>query len=207
MAEEKLFPERRRCKACSRKLGGPIGPSGNANPVFLGLYCSTACAGMEPVALYPEDASRQCRTERDDGWVFKQRYRSTQEIPYRIREDPSTSHYWCTGTNGECGRLHIGHARLHEAEALRMLGSPDDLADVLVKMRGAATHRQVAVVATELAGRKVQPIRLKELEEPRRGQRVCVQTLFDVLAVYRSRPGVSIDPQFQGVVPATGPTT
>ena len=135
MAEEKLFPERRRCKACARKLGGPIGPSGNANPVFLGLYCSTACAGMEPVALYPEDASRQCRTERDDGWVFKQRYRSTQEIPYRIREDPSTSHYWCTGTNGECGRLHIGHARLHEAEALRMLGSPDDLADVLVKMR------------------------------------------------------------------------
>ena len=60
------------------------------------------------------------------------------------------------------------------------------------------------MVATELAGRKVQPIRLKELEEPRRGQRVCVQTLFDVLAVYRSRPGVSIDPQFQGVVTDAG---
>lgn len=174
---EMMFPERQRCKACSKGLGAA------GAPVFLGLFCSPRCAGLAQLHPDPARAPRECKTERDGRWEFKRRYRSVGEIPVKIREDASVSHYWCTN---HCGHLHIGHSRIDlNKEQFRMLQGPDDLADLLVKLRGHATHKQVA----EVAG--IRPIRLKELEEGK-GHPESIVTLFKVLDVYRTRPGVAL---------------
>lgn len=173
---ETMFPKRQRCKACSKSLGKSA-----HDPVLFGLYCSPKCAGIANPATRAEDAPRECTTMRDGAKVWKRIYRSESEIPDRLRQDPSTSWYVCAS-----GHTHIGHTRMGEAEAFRMLNSPDDLADFLIKRRGAATHTQVAKAAG------VQPIRLKELENPKKGQRVDIHVLFAVMAVLASRPGVAI---------------
>lgn len=174
---ETLFPKRQRCKVCSKGLGKTTN-----DPVLFGLYCSPKCAGIVNPATNVQDAPRECTTMRDGVKVWKRKYRSESEIPTKIRDDPSSSFYWCNS----CGFLHSGHTRMGEAEAFRMLNSPDDLADFLIKRRGAATHSQVAKAAG------VQPIRLKELENPKKGQRVDIHVLFAVMAVLASRPGVAI---------------
>ncbi|MFF8917466.1 hypothetical protein ACF08M_30200 [Streptomyces sp. NPDC015032] len=173
---ETLFPKRQRCKACRGSLGKTVN-----DPVLFGLYCSPKCAGIANPATRPEDAPRECTTVRDGKKAFKRVYRSEGEIPDRLREDPSTSWYTCAA-----GHIHIGHTRMGTPETFRMLGSPEDLADFLVKRRGKATHAQVAKAAG------VQPIRLKELENPKKGQRVDVHVLFAVMAVLGSRPGVAM---------------
>lgn len=172
---EAVFPQRRRCKKCARTLGA------DQAPVYFGMFCSVRCAGMADLATAPENAPRECRTQRDGVWVWKRRYRSEQEIPSRRRDDPSTSWYSC----GHCGHLHLGHARMGEAETLRMLNSQEDLRDYLIKLRGHATIKQVA----EVAG--VRPIRLRELEEGIPHPENLV-TLFKVLGVYRVRLGGSV---------------
>lgn len=173
---ETLFPQRQRCKSCRGNLGKTVN-----DPVLFGLYCTSKCAGIGNPATRPEDAPRECTTVRDGRKVFKRVYRSQSEIPDRLREDPSASWYTCAS-----GHIHIGHTRMGEAEAFRMLNSPEDLADFLVKRRGKATHGQVARVAG------VQPIRLKELENPKKGQRVDVHVLFAVMNVLSARPGVAL---------------
>jgi len=147
---ETLFPVRQRCKKCGKGLGRDLAP------VLLGLFCSPSCAGMAEPSRDAGDprTPRECKTMREGKWEFKRRYRSIQEIPDRIREDPSTNWYWC----GHCGATHVGHSRLGEAEQFRMVHVQGDIADILVKRRGLATREQVAKVAG------VRPIRLKELE-------------------------------------------
>ncbi|MGI8307062.1 hypothetical protein [Saccharopolyspora hattusasensis] len=171
------FPERQRCKACGKGLGLRA-----QDPVLLGLYCSPKCAKVAEQATRPEDAPRECRTQRDDKWVWKRRYRSEGEIPDRLRSDVSTSGYWC----GHCGHLHLGHTRVGERERFRMFEDlVEDLPDLLGKLRGQATHKQVA----EVAG--IRPIRLKGLEtgvEHLEG----LKTLSKVLRVYRVRLGVAM---------------
>ncbi|MFJ6140167.1 hypothetical protein [Kitasatospora sp. NPDC092286] len=148
----KLFPVRQRCKTCGKGLGLRA-----QDPVYLGLYCTPQCAGMAAPASQPEDVPRGCRTQREGAWAFKRRYRSEQEIPARLREDASTSWYWCEES---CGAIHLGHTRMGEREKFRMFEDlAADLPDLLIKLRGQATRKQVA----EVAG--VRPIRLKELEE------------------------------------------
>lgn len=73
-----------------------------------------------------------------------------------------------------------------DTEQFRMLQNHNDLGDMLVKLRGQATRKQVA----QAAG--IRPIRLKELEEPGTAERVDLSALFAVLAVYRVRPGVAL---------------
>lgn len=178
MPAEKLFPERQRCKKCSKGLGT------DGAPVYLGLYCAPRCAGLAPLHSDAARAPRECRTERGGVWAFKRRYRSDVEIPEKIRADPSSSWYWCTN---HCGSLHIGHSRIDlTREEFRMLGDDADLADLLVKLRGGATRKQVA----EVAG--IRPIRLKELEEPGTADRVDLRVLFAVLRVYGTRAGVAL---------------
>lgn len=174
---ETMFPQRQRCKTCRGSLGKTA-----SDVVLLGLYCSPKCAGRAQPATNPNTAPRECVTQRDGRWTWKRRYRSESEIPDKICEDPSTNHYWCS----HCSMLHIGHTRIGEAEKFRMLGSPADLADFLVKRRGKASHTQVAKAAG------VQPIRLKELENPKKGQRVDPFVLFAVLDTLSARPGVAI---------------
>jgi hypothetical protein len=174
---EVLFPKRQRCKGCGKGLG--LRPQ---DPVLLGLYCAPRCAGMANPASRAEDAPRECRTMREGKKVFKRRYRSEDEIPDRLREDPSTSWYSC----GHCGHWHLGHTRMGTAEKFRMFEDLDeDLPDLLVKLRGKASHKQVA----EVAG--VRPIRIRELESgvdhPEN-----LKTLGKVLKAYRVRLGVAL---------------
>lgn len=172
---ELRFPQRQRCKACRNTLAPKP-----TDPVFKGLYCSPRCAGMAVPATNAADAPRECKTQREGQWAFKRRYRSEQEIPDKIRQDPSTSWYWCS----HCGHLHIGHTRIGQPEQFRMFGSRADLADALVKLRGQATHAQVAKVAG------IRAIRLKELESAKGP--FDVEALFAVLKFYRVRIGFSL---------------
>lgn len=171
---EKLFPHRQRCKTCGRKLGD------GRDPVYLGMYDTARCAGIAEPVDDPQRAPRECVTSRDGQTVFKVRYRSRSEVPDLRLNDPSTSLYRC----GHCAHLHLGHSRMGTSEQFRMLASPKELSEVLVKLRGAATRKQVA----EAAG--VRPIRLKELEEG--ADRVDLDALFKVLSVLRARPGLAI---------------
>jgi hypothetical protein len=174
---ETLFPERQRCKGCAKAIGA------KGAAVFLGLYCSPRCAGLAELITDVAHAPRECKTERDGAWQWKRRYRSEGEIPTPIRSETSSSWYWCN----HCGSLHIGHSRIDlSREQFRMLQNPKDLADLLVKLRGGATRKQVA----EVAG--IRPIRLKELEEPGTADRVDLGALFAVLGTYRTRPGVAL---------------
>lgn len=174
---EKLFPERQRCKTCGKALGKPSHPT-----VFLGLYCTPKCAGMAVPAARPQDAPRECKTQRDGEWIFKRRYRSLTEIPDRILEQPATSTYWCQ----HCGHLHVGRTLERDQEQFRMFEDLSvDLPDLLVKLRGKATHRQVA----EVAG--VRPIRLKELETGV-AHPDGLKTLAKVMKAYRVRLGVAL---------------
>lgn len=185
---EKLFPMRQRCKACGKGLG-----LRTEDPVYNGLYCTPVCAGIAALSSHAAHAPRECRTQREGHWVFKRKYRSEQEIPDKIRQDPSTNWYWCS----HCHHLHIGHTRLGTAETFRMFVDPwTDLPDVLVKLRGRATRKQVA----EVAG--VRPIRLKELEEGTNHAEGLV-TLVKVLGAYRVRLGVSL-PSSTGSGPNSG---
>lgn len=168
---ETLFPARERCKTCRKALGG------NAGPVLFGLYCSPKCAGIAEPSRDPAAAAtpRECRTMRDGRWEWKRRYRSEGEIPGRLRDDPSTSWYWCD----HCGHLHVGRTlvELPRAEN-RGLRSRADIADLLVKARGRATVAQVAQVAG------VRPIRIKEWEDPK-FDTPSLSVLFVLLALYR----------------------
>lgn len=170
---ERLFPERQRCKGCSRALGA------DGAPVLLGLHCSPRCARVAAPVTAPANAPRECRTQRDGAWVFKRRYRSVSEIPDKIRQDPSSSWYWC----GHCSHLHLGHTRMGAHEEFRGLGDLSDLGDLLVKLRGHATHKQVAAVAG------VRPVRIKELEEGKPHPE-SLAVLFAVLKAYRCKLGV-----------------
>lgn len=164
---ESLFPERQRCKKCGKKL---------ENTVVLGLYDSYRCATMAEPMKKPEDAPRECKTQRDGVWQFKRRFRSEKEIPKKLQEDPSSNWYWCTSS---CGTLHIGHSRVNiEVEKQRVMRSRKDLSDILIKMRGNATLKQIAARAD------VRPVRLKELEDPKQ-EVIDISALFKVMKIYR----------------------
>lgn len=173
---ERLYPERQRCKDCSKKLGV------TGAPVYFGLYCSSHCAGIAVPIQDPVAAPRECKTQRDGNWAFKRRYRSETEIPSKLREDLSANHYWCQ----HCGHLHIGHSRIDLAtETHRVLGDRAALCDLLVKSRGKATHKQVGAAAG------VRPIRVRELEDPKT-EKIDLDALFVVLRVYRMKLGVAL---------------
>ncbi|HEU5223060.1 MAG TPA: hypothetical protein VFU07_05190 [Candidatus Lumbricidophila sp.] len=168
---ETLFPARTRCKSCRKALGA------NNAPVLRGLYCSPKCAGVTAPSPDPEhpNTPRECRTQYDGKWVFKRRYRSVAEIPARISDDPSTSSYWC----GHCGHLHVGRTLVELPRAQnRGLRNRSDLADLLVKARGHATHKQVG----DAAG--IRPIRVKEWEDASNDS-PSLLALFGLLRVYR----------------------
>lgn len=175
---EKLFPERRRCKACGKGLGLK-----STDPVYMGLYDTPRCAGMANPPTRAQDAPRECTTTRDGRTAFKRRYRSDSEVPDKIRQDPSASLYWCN----VCGHRHLGHTRMGQAEALRVFRSPEDLRDLLVKRRGKASVAEVAKAAG------VRPIRLKELEAGV-GHEEGLDALFKVLAALRVDLAAAIRP-------------
>lgn len=172
-----MFPQRQRCKACRRGLGQEW-----ETPVYAGLFCSPRCGGLPVPPTDPAKAPRECTTERDGAKVFKRRYRSVGEIPDKIASDPTVSHYLC----GSCSHWHIGHSRLSGPEPVRGVRTAQELAETLVKLRGRATHAQVAKAA------KVPAIRLKELENPKKGQRVDLDVLMAVLPLLGASLAVQV---------------
>ena len=169
---EMVFPQRKRCKGCGKKLGE------GRDPVYLGLYDTPECAGLAVPVKDPAAAPRECVTSRGGTLVFKRRYRCRSEVPDLRLNDPSTSLYTC----GHCGHLHLGHSRMGEHESFVKVTDAAELGQVLVKLRGQATRKQLA----EAAG--VRPIRLKELEEG--ADRVDLDALFKVLGALRASGGV-----------------
>lgn len=150
MAKETLYPQRQRCKKCSKGF-----PEQGA---IHGLYCTYRCAGMAEPFKNPKDAPRWCITEKDGKPQWKKRLRHEGEMPRALRDDPSANSYWCQ----HCGFLHIGHSRVDlKVETTRIVGDIEAIADVLVKARDARgwTRKEAAERA------KIRPIRLKELEE------------------------------------------
>ncbi|PDQ34566.1 MAG: hypothetical protein B5766_10255 [Candidatus Lumbricidophila eiseniae] len=120
---QKLFPVRERCKICRKQLGA------KGAPVLFGLYCSAKCAGIaEPVqSATHANTPRECRILRREGsgegqWVFKHRYRSEAEIDQSLREDPSTSWYWCN----HCGHLHLGRTYPFDFKQAELFGKSDN---------------------------------------------------------------------------------
>lgn len=171
---EKLFPERQRCKGCSKSLGA------SGAPVLLGLFCTPRCAKMAEPPTDPAKAPRECKTERNGKWEFKRRYRSESELPGKLRDDRNTTIYSCQS----CGHYHLGHSRINLAnETSSVLGDRAGLAQFLVKSRGHATHKQVAQVAG------IRPIRLKELEDPEFAT-PDLNALFAVIPLYQIKLAV-----------------
>ena len=172
-AEKMMYPERKRCKACRQALGKTA-----TDPVLLGLYCSAGCAGMSAPAATPEQAPRGCRTQRDGAWVFKKRYRHPGEVPPRLAADQGMSQYWCNEAGG-CGQLHFGRTLVEMKSTVnRGLRDRGAIADMLVKARGKATHKQVAAACG------VRPIRIKEWEDPA-FDAPSLTVLFELARVYR----------------------
>ncbi|KOT47112.1 MULTISPECIES: hypothetical protein [Streptomyces] len=120
--------------------------------------------------MLPDNAPRGCRTQREGAWVFKRRYRSEQEIPARLRDDASTSWYWC---EENYGGIHVGHTHMGEREKFRMFEDlTADPTDLLIKPRGAG-HAQ--------AGRR------EDLKHPE-----GLKALGKALRVYSVRLGVAL---------------
>lgn len=163
-----LYPQRQRCLKCRKKLG---------DEVFFRQYCSSVCAGIPTPSTNPEEAPRECVTQRDGTWQFKRRYRCEEEVPTRLREEIAGSLYECQ----HCGHLHVGHTRMQATETHSVLFNPEDLGERLVKLRGKATRKQVA----EVLG--VRPIRIKEWEE---GQKAEIDVLFALLRLYKVKPAL-----------------
>ena len=94
---ERLYPDRTRCKKCSKGLNG--------TPVVDGLYCSYRCASIPAPSTKVDEAPRGCKRQIDGKWGFKTRYKYEAEVPQRLRDDPATNVYRCD----YCHNLHVGH--------------------------------------------------------------------------------------------------
>jgi hypothetical protein len=171
-----LFPRRRRCLSCHAGLG--VGGA----PVYDGLYCSPHCAHVPVPPRQVADLPRECRAFHDGRWTPKRRYRCLEEIPRAISCDPSVETYRCSC----CHHLHIGHSRLHSDERFRMFSDiGTDLGDLLVKLRGRATRKQVGAAAG------IRPIRIAELERGVTGPHTW-ENLSRLLRVYHVRLGAGL---------------
>jgi DNA-binding XRE family transcriptional regulator len=163
-----LFPTRKRCKKCSKKLEAVV---------LEGLYCSYSCAGAPQPFSKPEQAPRGCRVERDGGWQWKQKFRYEGEVPAKLRQDPATNIYSCE----HCRFLHVGHSRALGNEISRLVGDVATLASVLERARESRgkTKKQVAEAL------KVRPIRITEVEEGR--PEASLEVVFKLVRYYRMK--------------------
>lgn len=174
---EVVYPQRKRCKKCGHGLGLTA-----KDEVLFGLYCSWKCAGIPEPAQTPGFAPRECKSEREgQGWAFKRRYRCLSEVPSKLRDDPSVDVYTCQ----HCGHLHIGHSRIHQDEKSYVLMHSESLSQLLIKMRGSRTHKEIGLAVG------VRPIRIKELETD--SSMINTDVLFKLLAFYRIRLAVLLN--------------
>lgn len=170
---EKLFPTRKRCKKCSKKLDAIV---------LDGVYCSYECGHFAIPFKNIQDAPRQCKMERNSEWVWKQKYRSISEVPKHLQNDPSSNIYTCS----HCHFLHVGHSRPLTKEPNRLVNDQKTLSETLVKMRELRklTRKQVADKIN------VRPIRIKEIEE--NNETINMTVLFKLLKFYKMKMSVTL---------------
>lgn len=163
---DKLFPERIRCKKCSKKL---------EKIVLAGMYCSYKCGGFAEPFKNPSDSPRQCRLERDGKWIWKQKFRAEYEVSEKLRNDPATNIYRCS----HCQFLHVGHDRALGNEKARLIRDSETLGTVLERVR---TDRNLTrkQVSDKL---KIRPIRIKEIEE--NSETINSDILFKLIKFYK----------------------
>jgi hypothetical protein len=96
LTSNRLYPQRVRCLGC-RKYFGPI--------VIKRLYCSYACAGMEPPPADIMQRPRYCRTHAGElkRSFFYPEQVTNQQLTCRGMMDV----YYCDC----CGTYHIGYER------------------------------------------------------------------------------------------------
>ncbi len=168
---EKTYPERQRCRKCNKKL----------NEVVLeGMFCSYRCGNFAQPYAKVDDAPRQCKTERDNKWEWKKKFRAENEIPKRILDEPATNVYRCS----HCHYLHIGHNRATGTESARLIGDAKTLGTVLLRVREQRNQTQKQVASSL----KIRPIRIKEIEEG--NSTIDVDVLFKLVKYYRLKLNV-----------------
>ena len=151
MARETLFPKRKLCAKCRKKL---------EEVVVDGKYCSYSCAQVPAPTSKVNDAPRPCKRMVNGKWDFKKRYRCEEEVQKKLRDDPGTNIYRCE----HCHHLHVGHSRpdpLTRDKLSRKIGDSDLLGSVLKRLR-EDKKMTVKQLATKL---NVPQIRVKEVEE------------------------------------------
>lgn len=174
MAKETLYPERQRCKKCGKGF-----PERGA---LDGLFCSYRCGGFAEPFKKIDDAPRWCKTQKNGKWEWKKRMRSAQELPKALRNDATVSMYWCD----HCHFLHLGGSEsknLKFDKKDRLVSSRVELAEILVKSRGDASLREIGKASG------LQPIRIKELEDPT-CSKIDVVILFKLLEFYKLKLAV-----------------
>lgn len=165
---ERLYPNRQRCKACSKKLG---------DTVLDGKYCSYSCGSLPQPMQDIDNAPRQCKMERNKIWLWKQKYRSEEEVPKRFQNDPTTNIYRCSN----CRYLHIGHSRAIGNENARLVFDNKTLRTVLEKTRESRNQTRKDVAAKL----KTRPIRIKEIEEG--SESIDAKILFLLIKHYKMK--------------------
>lgn len=169
--KERLYPDRQRCKKCSKGLG---------DTVIDGLYCSYTCGNLPKPIEDISKAPRQCKMERDGKWIWKQKYRSDLDVPTRFKEDPSTNIYRCSN----CRFLHIGHSRALGNENARLIYDNETLGSFLLRVRESRneTRKDIALKL------KTRPIRIKEIEEG--SENIDCKVLFLLLKQYKMKMNI-----------------
>lgn len=168
---ERLYPDRQRCKKCGKGL---------KDIVLDGLYCSYSCGKLSRPVEDIDAAPRQCKMERDNKWLWKQKYRSESDVPERFKNDPSTNIYRCS----HCHFLHIGHSRALSTEKARLILDSETLGSFMIRVRESRNETRKDV-ASKL---KIRPIRIKEIEEG--SDNIDVKVMFALLKYYRMKMNI-----------------
>lgn len=168
---ERLYPDRQRCKKCSKGL---------QETVIDGLYCSYICGKLPQPFKNIDQAPRQCKMERDNKWLWKQKYRSETEVPIRFKDDPSTNIYRCS----HCRFMHIGHSRAIGNEKARLIANSETLGSFLLRVRETRNENRKDVAAKI----KTRPIRLKEIEE--NSETIDTKVLFSLIKYYKMKMNI-----------------
>lgn len=144
-----MYPERKRCKQCGKKLDRLI---------LEGLYCSYKCGKFPLPAKTLAEAPRGCKREVNRKWDYKTRFNAPSLVPEKLRNDAAINIYACDN----CRMFHIGHSRVEPFETLtRYVNNAKELGSVIQR------HREGLKIDKKLLAKtlKVPVIRITEVEE------------------------------------------
>lgn len=173
MVDKNLYPARKMCKTCRKKLDKVI---------LAGQYCSFKCGGFPAPASNVMDAPRGCkRPVNGNGWEYKARYLYPEQVPEKWQQDATSNIYLCDN----CRTWHIGHSRPEEYESLtRYVNSFEELGSVIKR------HRETMKLDKKALAKnlKVPAIRITEIEDG--SPKANIVVLFKVLEALKLKVSV-----------------